>query len=547
MARLLPLTLPLATRRRWREPSDPLALGVALMAAMVIGAPVLAAMLAGLLQGGGLAWQHLFETQLAGYTVTTLAVLALTGVFILACAVPAAWLVTWYRFPGRGLFEWLLILPLAAPGYVLAFAYADLFGVGGPVQSALREATGWSARDYWFPDIASTPGLAFVLAGALLPYVYLTARAAFVTTSLCTLDAARTLGASRARAFRHVALPAARPAIAAGLALALMEAAADYGAASFLGVETLTVGVFRAWESFGAASSAARIALILLLIALVLQVLERRLRGRAGFGATSSRWQRIERRPLGPLAAVGAILACAGLAAWGFFLPMGRLVWLAGETGGGQAPVLQATWNSVRLAAAGAGAGFVLGLVIALFARDSALGARAARWASTAGYAAPGAVLALGGLAVLDLMPFTLTGGAALVALVWIYASRFTAAGAQPMEAALARAPASLGHAAQSLGAGRMRRLVTVDLPIALPGALVGALILFVETLKELPATLMLRPFNWDTLAVRAYAYASDERLAQAALPCVMITLAGLAPVMVLSWRLSRARPGDDG
>jgi len=515
-----------------------------LLAAALIGAPLLAAILTGAFAGGGAAWQHILATGLPGDTATTLGVLALTALFILVSAVPAAWLVTMYSFPGRAVFEWLLILPLAAPGYVLAFAYADLLDVAGPVQSALREATGLSARAYWFPDIYTVPGLAFILAGALYPYVYLTARAAFTTTSICTIDAARTLGASPRRVFRSVALPAARPAIAAGLALALMEAAADYGAAAFLGVQTLTVGLFRAWASFGDAGAAARMALLLLVIALVLQWIEKAERGSAGSQATSRRWQRIERVALTGAARWGASLFCAGLIGWGFGLPVARLIWIAVETGAPAPDLSGALGNSVLLALIGGGAGFILGLVVALAGRNGGLGGRLARLAAAGGYAVPGAVLALGGLIVLGGLELNLAGPVALVMLIWIYVARFTAAGAQPMEAALARAPASMSHAARSLGAGPLRRLGRVDLPVALSGALVGALILFVEILKELPATLMLRPFNWETLAVRAYAYASDERLASAALPSLLITAAGLGPVIFLSWRLSRARPG---
>lgn len=533
------------TPGRFRLPGVSLADLPGLLTGLVIGAPLLAALLTGLLAGGGEAWEHIVATGLAGYSAGTLATLALTSGLILLTAVPAAWLVTMYRFPGRGLFEWLLILPLAAPGYVLAFAYADLLSVAGPVQSALRDMTGLGARDYWFPNINSLPGLGFVLAGALYPYVYLTARAAFTTTSICALDAARTLGARPRRVFLSVAVPTARPAIAAGLALALMEAAADYGAASFLGVQTLTVGLVKAWSSFGDAGAAARMALILLAIALLLQALERIERGEAGSEATSKRWQVIDRQKLTGPAALGAFTLCLGIFAWGFAVPIARLVWLSAETGAPVASIWQALSNSVTLAFIAAAIGFLAGLVIALGVHTRRPGARLARIAAAGGYAVPGAVLALGGLIVLERLGLGLVGPLALGVLIWIYVSRFSAAGAQPMEAALARAPASMGQAARSLGAAPLRRVREVDLPVALSGALVGGLILFVEILKELPATLMLRPFNWDTLAVRAYAYASDERLAAAALPCLMITGAGLVPVIFLSWRLSRARPGS--
>ncbi|MDP1554421.1 MAG: ABC transporter permease subunit, partial [Hyphomonas sp.] len=252
-----------------------------LIAGLVIALPVVVVVVTGVVQGGGAAWTHIRDTLLLRYLIGTVSVLTLTAILCLLMAVPAAWLVTMFRFPGRGMFEWLLVLPLAAPGYVLAYAWSDLAGVGGPLQSALRDVTGWSARDYWFPNISSLPGLAFVLACTLYPYVYLTARAAFISQSVCTMEAARSLGASAGRTFWSVALPAARPAIAAGLALALMEAAADYGAAEFLGVPTLTYGIVRAWKSFGDPAAAARLAFVLLALVLTFVIVERQARGRA--------------------------------------------------------------------------------------------------------------------------------------------------------------------------------------------------------------------------------------------------------------------------
>jgi len=515
-----------------------------LLAGFVIALPVAIVVAAGIAEGGGAAWTHIRDTLLLRYLTGTLAVLTLTGALCLLMAVPAAWLVTMFRFPGRGLFEWLLVLPLAAPGYVLAYAWSDLAGVGGPLQSALREATGWSARDYWFPDISSLPGLCFVLACTLYPYVYLTARAAFISQSVCTMEAARSLGAGPGRTFWSVALPAARPAIAAGLALALMEAAADYGAAEFLGVPTLTFGIVRAWKSFGEPAAGARLALVLLALILTFVIVERQVRGRAGTQQSSIRWRRIARAELPRPAAIGAASLCAGLFTLAFALPVGRLVWRSLEAGTHSTRIWEALGNSILLASAGAALAFVLALIIALSIRKKGPIATFARIAASSGYAIPGAVLALGALAVITALPAGLSGFTAVAALAWVYAVRFTAAGTEPMVAALARAPASIGQAAQSLGATPFRRTFCVDLPVAMSGAAAAALVLFVEALKELPATLMLRPFNWDTLAVRAYAYASDERLASAALPSLLITMAGLLPVILLSRQISRARPG---
>ena len=537
----LPLPRRAVSRRLSLHPGD----GPAALAGVIIAVPVVSVLFAALMLGGGEAWQHIRDTLMLPYLGGTIGTLSMAAFFMLVFAVPAAWLVTMHEFPGRPVFEWLLILPLAAPGYVLAYAWGDLTGVAGPIQSTLRDITGWSARDYWFPSMRSMPGLAFVLASGLYPYVYLTARAGFVSQSICALEAARSLGASPLRAFARVVLPAARPAIAAGLALALMEVAADYGAAEYLGVPTLTFGIVRAWKSFGEPAAAARLAVVLLVLVIGLLLSERWSRGRAGSQQSSTRWRTVSRSKLTGLTGWLAALFCLVGFSIGFLLPVSRLVWRALEAGEHIAPIGDALKNTLVLAGSGAIFAFVLALVIALAGRGKGPGAAFARLTASSAYAIPGAVLALGALVVLGGLGLTLTGIVPVIALAWVYASRFTAAGAEPMVAALARAPASLGHAAESLGASPLRRAREVDLPIALSGASAGALILFVESLKELPATLMLRPFNWDTLAVRANAYATDERLAAAALPSLLITLAGLVPVILLSWRLSHSRPGE--
>ncbi len=519
---------------------NPVAL-TTLVAACLIGAPVLAALMTGLIGGGGEAWTHIVSTQLLGYTLTTLGVIALTACLILLFAVPAAWFVSLFDFPGRGFFEWALILPLAAPGFVLSYAWADLTDVAGPLQSLLRDATGLSARDYWFPSLYSVPGLSFVMACALFPYAYLTARAAFTNLSLCTMEAARSLGASPGRIFLEVALPAARPAIFAGLALALMETAADYGAASYLGVQTLSVGIFRAWHSFSEPAVAARLAFLLILIAFGLQFIERAARGHRGTQQTATRWRTPKRQRLSGPQGLLVLAGCIAISLLTFVLPVSRLIWVSLETGLGHGQVWRPFLNSITLAFIGSLLAFTLALAVVMGARQNRFSQLVGRIAAGAGYAAPGIVLALGALFILSWTSFSVAGPAALVFLVWIYASRFTAAGAEPLSAAFARAPASLGNAARSLGANRVQRLVKVDLPVAMSGAAAASIILFVEMLKELPATLMLRPFNWDTLAVQANAYASDERLAAATLPSLLITAAGLGPVILLSIQLTRA------
>lgn len=516
----------------------------AIVIAILIGLPVLAAIWAGIAYGGGDAWQHIATTKLWTYTATTCVLLVLTGTLILLFAVPAAWAVTMYDFPGRRIFEWLLILPLAAPGYVIAYAWADLSGVAGPFQSAIQDTTGLRASDYWFPEVTGLIGCSFVLACALYPYVYLTARTAFTTQSASTLDAARSLGASRWRAFRAVALPSARPAIAAGLALALMEAAADYGAADFLGVQTLTVGIVKAHSSFNEAGVAARMALILLAIAFLLQWLEKYQRGQRGAQTSGSGWRAFAPYQCSKSVRMSILFSCILLFILTFAAPIGRLIWISVDSAAVSSDVTQATINSILLAGGGALLAFVFAVAVALAGRSQKREATLARLAATAGYATPGAVLALGGFMVAGYLAGGRTETIALMILIWIYATRFTIAGAEPMMASLSRAPASMTHAAQSLGASPLQRMVSVDLPIAMSGAAAGALILFVEALKELPATMMLRPSDWDTLATKVHFYATDDALERAAIPSVAITLAGLGPVILLSRRMSRSRPG---
>ncbi len=514
---------------------------VAGIIAIFIALPIAAAIWFGLSTGGGTAWDHILQNRLVPYTSTTLFVLTLTGIMIILIGVPAAWLVSTHTFPGRGIFEWVLILPLAMPGYVMAYAWADLAGVSGPLQTTLRDITGLTARDYWFPDLFTAPGLAFVFASTLFPYVYITARAAFSHQSLATLEVARSLGASPFQRFFRVALPVARPAILAGLALALMEAAADYGAADFLGVPTLGVGIVRAWSSYGEPATAARLALVLISISFAFIIVARALRGRAGSQQTTSRWLTPTRTPLNGAAKTLTVAGLSAIMLITFALPTGRLLWLSLEGARSPAPIFAPLMSSLTLGLLGTALAFACALGFTLAARGANHLSWLARLVATAGYAAPGVVLGLGALFLLKATGQALTGGLALALLVWIYASRFAAAGTEPLSAALTRVPHSLDYATRSLGVTGLKRLRQVDLPLVRPGAFAASLILFVEILKELPATLMLRPFGWDTLAVRAHAYATDERLADATLPSLLITLAGLAPVILLSLRLSHS------
>lgn len=514
---------------------------IPVLVSLIVSGPVILAIWFGVFSPSGQSWDHILTNRLLPYSLTTLFMLAITGGLVVLIAVPLAWLISLFEFPGRKIFEWCLILPLAVPGYVLAYSWANLASVAGPIQIAFRDVTSLSARDYWFPDIFTPAGLAVILALGLFPYVYITARAAFSNQSLATLEAARCLGVSGVRLFLKVAIPAARPAIIAGLALALMEAAADYGAADYLGVQTLGVGIIRAWSSYGEPTSAARLALILIGLAFSFMLIANLAQGRSGAQQTSYRWTTPQRVQLTGFRGGLASLYCLSIMLVAFGIPVLRLIWLCLETGIPRRSVWDPVMSSVLLASAGTASALICALTLVLSNHYRQQTQWLARLSAASGYATPGAVLGLSGLFLLQALGLSLSGGIALVLLIWIYASRFTAAGTEPLYASLARAPASLDQAARSLKIGRLSRFYRIDLPILSPGALAASLILFVEILKELPATLMLRPFGWDTLAVRAHAYASDERLAEATLPSLLIVMAGILPVLLLSYQITRS------
>lgn len=506
--------------------------GVAVAAAvatLICAAPAIAVIILALTRDAGAEFG---ASLIRDGAIGTFSLVAVGGLGAIVLGAAAAWLVTLCKFPGRGVFEWLLVIPLAAPSYILAYAYASMTWAGGasvPVQG------------FW--------GAAFIYAVGLYPYVYLAARASFASQSACALEAARMLGASPARVFWRVALPLARPGIAAGAALACMEIAADYGAAQHFGLSTLSTAVFRAWYAHGAPALALQISAVLLVAAMVFLFVERSARGRASYAGGSSRWRPLPRYELNAVAGMLAVLFCVALIGFGAVLPLlwlGRLAVLHADV----QDIVRPFANSMVLSALGALLTLALAAAIAVAVRrsTSSLG-KAPLFAAGMGYAAPGAVIALGALTVFGLAREVgwvggLGAGLSLAALFWTYAARFASAGVGPIDAGLARLSKGLDASARTLGAGPWRRFVEVDLPIAAPSLAAAALILFVEILKELPATLILRPFNFDTLAVKAYSYASDERLLEAAAPALLIFLAGLAPIIILARSIERGRAG---
>lgn len=473
-----------------------------------------------------------------GLTSAVLAALVAAGSGLLGAS--AAWLVVMFRFPGRDLFAWALALPLAAPAFAIAYGYADLFDVAGPVRTLLRETWGITA---WPLEMRSLAGAAIVFSFGFYPYVYLTMRAAFVSQSVCALEAARTLGAGPFEAFRRVALPMARPALAAGMALAVMETLADYGAVQFLGVQTLTTGVVRAWSIYGAPGSAARLALLLMGAAALLLVIERMARRDRGFAGGGARWRSLVEIPLQGPAAWAASGYCFLLIFVGLLLPAGWLVVRALAETPEWDRLARAGLITLGLGTAGALLTVFLAASIAFGARDRPLIGRIA----SLGYATPGAVMAVGLLAPAALLwqgGMARGAAAGLILLIMAYAARLMAAGLEPIDSGLTRLSASMQRAPRVLGETEGGAIRRVQLPLVSGAIWTAGLLVFVDILKELPATLILRPFNFDTLAVLADRYAADERLGQAALPALLVVLIAAPAVFALSRRVRASRPG---
>nr|WP_254221713.1 iron ABC transporter permease [Burkholderia multivorans] len=530
--------------------------GVWTFAALAIAAAVaapLAALVAAAFDTDLAHWRHLAAFVLPQALANTLLLLAGVGAIVSIVGTGCAWLVTAYDFPGRRTLTWALLLPLAVPTYIVAFAYLDLLHPIGPVQSAVRWLLGFdSPRQFRLPDLRSLPGAVFVLGFVLYPYVYLSTRAMFVTQSASLLEAARTLGAGRVATFWRVVMPLARPAIAVGVSLALLETLNDIGASEFLGVQTLTVSVYTTWITRSDLAGAAQIALAMLAVVVATIALER-------YGRRRQRYAHGRRmRPLAPRRLTGAAGCTAAVLGWlpvllGFGAPA---AYLAVETakrlhqvGGVSAQLLDGLANTLTIAAAATVATLACGLIVAWAARAQRDSMRAgvarvgARIASL-GYAVPGTVLAIGlltPLGAVDRLAGTLLGRDGLwligsaAALVIAYTVRFLAIAAGNVEAGLARIPPSLEQAARSLGetaAGALRR---VHLPLLRPALTTSALLVFVDAMKELPATLLLRPLNFDTLATWLYAEAARGTYEEGAVAALAIVLAGLVPVILLA------------
>ena len=498
-------------------------------------------------------WPHLLSSVMPRYFGNTVALAVGTGLLAAAMGTGAAWLVSMYDFPGRGVLQWLLLLPLAVPAYIGAYALADFLDYSGPVQIALRGWFGWeTARDYWFPRIRSLEAAIVVLASALYPYVYLLTRAALHEQSGSAYEVARALGTGPWGLFARVGLPLARPAIVAGSAIAMMEAVADYGVVSYFGVQTLNTGIFTTWLERRNAGGAAQIACAMLAIIVLLSLWERFARRNARYHQSARQPRPIQRQRLRALPGVLATLACTLPFAMGFVLPVGVIATyaLAYPQGWVSPGLVRAAWHTVSLGGIAAVLTVLMALIMVYGTRLSGRALpRLLMPVTTIGYAAPGAVLAVGLLIPLAALDHRVADGWLVVtgtdpgliltgtgtAIVLAYLVRFFAIGQGAIDAAFTRVPPSLPMAARSLGRDNAGVLRAVYLPMMRGSVGAALLLVFVDCVKELPATLLLRPFNFETLATRTHERASLEDLGNAAPAALLVMAVGLAAVALLA------------
>ena len=537
--------------RAQRQPVDRWSIGVILLCTLILG-PVLAVLVAAFGDSGGL-WSHLYDTVLRRYISNTLILMAGVGVVAIGFGVSSAWVIGRYDFAGRRILEWMLLLPAAIPAYIIAYSYTEFFEYAGPLQSGLRHLFGWqSPRDYWFPEIRSLGGAILVMASVLYPYIYMVTRIAFRLTPASLFEIALVHNQSQ---FWQVGLPLARPAIMAGLALVMMEVMSDFGTVEFFAIETITLGIFNVWLGMNNLVAAAQISIVGFGFILALLGLEIYARSRQQY-VSSSRNQ----TPLTMLVPTKAgVLACWAVCVipllFGFFIPVGVLLGLVATNDllADFLAIRGIIGNTLIVAVIVAVVIMVLSAFIVVTAtfRAGSKTRKLALFAST-GYAFPGTILAIGVLIFtgqLDRVIAALFGAqfqgiliTSIGVLFLAYIVRFQAVGYGAMISGVRRLPANMMNASRVLGQGYMDSIRRVIMPLLKSSFLAGMMLVFVDVMKELPMTLLLRPFNFDTLATYTYQFAKDEMLEVAALPALMIVLSGLVPVIFMSAMLRRYR-----
>ncbi len=504
------------------------------------------------LKSSGTVWPHLLQTVLPHYVAQTVLFMLGLGLVALMIGVPLAWGLSNWHFAGSRQMQWLALLPMAMPGYITSFLYVDFLNYAGPVQTALRSAFGWTKpSDYHFPEIRSVFGASIVMGLALYPYVFIAARAAFLKQHQSQIEVSRTLGHKPGETFFKIVLPQARPAIIVGLSLVLLEGLNDVGAANFFGLQTLTLAVYSTWLGQGSLEGAAQLALLLLLITGVVLLVERHARGQDHALRQAQRPRPLEATPLSGLPGLLALLAALLPILFGFAIPV--ILLLRSTLHNASGFDASALWHSLLLASTTAILVLAAGAFLAYAQRinPSRLIQSAVRL-STLGYAVPGTIIGLGTMAALGrldnvLSPmlsqvfdtkFGLIFSGSAFALVLAYFARFLAMGHGTVETGLQKIPSRIDDVARTLGSGPLKVLRDIHLPLLRPALLSAAILVFVDTMKELPATLILRPFAFDTLATKTYELASLDKFEAAAGPALAIVLAGLIPVFLLSRNL---------
>jgi iron(III) transport system permease protein len=501
-------------------------------------------------------WKHLWATQLLEIIWNTLRLMIGVGIGVFVLGAGLAWLVTMYRFPGQGVFQWLLILPLAMPAYVMGFVFHAALDYTGPIQTQIRALFG---KQITLPDIASFGGITFVMTLVLYPYVYLLARTAFLEQSAGKLEAARALGAKPWAVFWKVALPLARPSVVTGVALALMEALADFGTVALFGYNTFTVAIYRVWFGMFNRDAATELASLLLFFSLTLLFLERAVRGRARFYQTEGTMRRPAARELTGWRAFGATAAAGLVVGIAFVAPTAQLLTWIFQHQRLDSRYFELLACTLRLGLTTALLTVIVAIIVAYGLRlsKSSLMRTCARIANM-GYALPGSVVAVGVLGPLAFLDRTIGGfledvlgfslglifTGSMAGLVFAYLVRFLAISSQTVEASLVKITPSMDMAARSLGSSTGRVLQRVHLPLIRRGLSAAAILVFVDVMKEMPATLLLRPFGYDTLAVRVWQFTSESLWEAAALPALTIVLAGLVPVILLMRSRGTVIPG---
>ncbi len=494
--------------------------------------------------------RHLFATVLGRYFTNTILLMLGVAVVALVFGVSTAWVVSRYKFPGRQILEWMLVLPAAVPAYIIAYTYTDFLEYAGPVQSSLRGLLNvTSARDYWFPDIRSMPGAMLVMGAVLYPYVYITTRTAFRLTSTRLFEAARLSGGN---IFTTIALPLARPAVVAGLALVMMEVVSDFGTVEYFALDTLTLGIFNVWLGVGNLTAAAQIALMAFALILVLLGIERWAQSKRQVGGASRGVTGVPQIKTSGLQSGLVIMICLVPIILGFIIPVGVLLSfiIKGLSASTPAGTVTAIINTIGIAAISSVVIMVVAMAVGIIAeyQSGRLG-RLMATISASGYAVPGTILAIGVLGFVQVIDASwrwttastngLISGTMLV-LIFAYLVRYQAVGYGAVQAGLKRLPINLMPASQVMGHGFAVSVSRVTLPLLRPSVLAGLLLTFVDIMKELPMTLLLSPFNFNTLATLTYQFAKDEMLEDAALPALLIVLAGLLPVIIINRSLAK-------